>query len=59
MDRGIAAAASGVPWGTVTIGQVYTRELLQRGCMMLEAGSDVGTIWRGLEASRAEMADLL
>jgi 4-hydroxy-2-oxoheptanedioate aldolase len=60
VDRIIAAATSaGVAWGTVPIGPDYTRELLRRGCRMLELGSDIGTIWRGLEAFRVNMADLL
>jgi 4-hydroxy-2-oxoheptanedioate aldolase len=60
MDRIIAAADSArVAWGTVPIGRDYTRELLGRGCRMLELGSDIGTIWRGLEAFRVDTADLL
>ena len=60
MDRIIAVAdAAGVPWGTVPIGRDYTRELLHRGCRLLELGSDIGTIRLGLEAGRVAMADLL
>ena len=60
MDRIITAAASaGLPWGTVPIGRDYTRELVGRGCRMLELGSDIGTIWRGLESNRVQTTDLL
>ncbi|HWE39003.1 MAG TPA: aldolase/citrate lyase family protein [Isosphaeraceae bacterium] len=60
IDRIIAAAdAAGVAWGIVPIGREYTRELVRRGCRMLELGSDIGTIWRGLEAFRDGMAELL
>lgn len=60
MDRIIAAAdAAGVAWGTILIGRDYTRELIARGCRMLEAGSDIGTIWRGLEAFRSSFEDLV
>lgn len=60
MDRIISVAdAAKMPWGTVPIGLDYTRELLRRGCRMLELGSDIGTIRLGLEASRANAAALL
>jgi 4-hydroxy-2-oxoheptanedioate aldolase len=60
MDRIIAVADSaGVPWGTVPIGRDYTRELLHRGCRLLEVGSDIGAIRLGLEAFQANMAALL
>jgi 2-dehydro-3-deoxyglucarate aldolase/4-hydroxy-2-oxoheptanedioate aldolase len=60
MDRIIAAAdAAKVPFGTVPIGREYTRELLRRGCLLLETGNDIGTIWRGFESYRSFAADLL
>ena len=60
MDRIIAVADAAVlPWGTVPIGRDYTRELLGRGCRLLEVGSDIGTVRLGLEAARANLADLL
>jgi 4-hydroxy-2-oxoheptanedioate aldolase len=60
MDRIITAADdAGVPWGTVPIGRDYTRELIQRGCRMLETASDIGTVRLGLEAARVKAADLL
>lgn len=60
MDRIIAVAdAARLPWGTVPIGRDYTRELLRRGCRLLEVGSDIGTIRLGLEAARANLADLM
>lgn len=59
IDRIVAAAdAAGVAWGIVPIGPSYTRELVARGCRMLEVGSDIGAIWRGLEVFHAGMADL-
>ena len=60
IDRIIGVAdAAGIPWGTVPIGRDYTRELLNRGCRLLEVGSDIGTIRLGLEAASVNLADLL
>ena len=50
-------AAAGVAWGTVALSLEATRRMVKRGCQMLELASDVGSVRRGIEASRALHAD--
>lgn len=50
-------AAAGVAWGTVALSPEATRRMVKRGCQMLELASDVGSVRRGIEASKALHAD--